>query len=93
MRKVLIDSNNNVVNVILIEEGANWSPPEGHTLIDDGPNAEPGGTWDGTRFTLTLQPPRVRTRLDDLRDILTNEPGGGDPMTLEEMREFLRLQQ
>ena len=50
MRKALVrQSDGYVVNVIEIEEGANWQPPDGCYLIDAG-DSSPGDTWDGARF-------------------------------------------
>ena len=50
MRKALTrDFDGLVVNVIEIEDGANWTPPVGHYLRDAG-NASPGDTWDGTKY-------------------------------------------
>ena len=50
MRKALIrDSDHLVMNVILLEEGADWLVPSGHTL-QDADNAGPGDTWDGSKY-------------------------------------------
>ena len=50
MRKAIIEQvTGEVVNVIEIEEGANWQPPEDCYLID-ADNVSPGNTWDGTKF-------------------------------------------
>jgi Flp pilus assembly protein CpaB len=51
MRKAIIAADGTVENVILIEEDSNWQPPEGTTLIDAGPGAEPGGTYSKGKFT------------------------------------------
>lgn len=49
-RKALIETATGLVaNVIEIEDGANWQPPAGQSLIDAA-NANPGDTWDGTQF-------------------------------------------
>lgn len=50
-RKALIDGSGNVHNVILIEDGANWSPSAGMSLVDAGPDAESGGTYSGGKFS------------------------------------------
>lgn len=46
MRKVLVDADNKVVNVIEWEDGATYEPPSGLVLVDDGDNAEIGSTYD-----------------------------------------------
>lgn len=33
MRNAVIDANGNIVNIVDVEIGAEWSPPEGHTLV------------------------------------------------------------
>lgn len=62
MRKAVVrEANGFVENIIEIEEGAKWQPPEDCYLIDAG-NGSPGDTWDGTKFVKpepTLpEPPR-----------------------------------
>lgn len=52
MRKCIID-NNIVVNVIEIEEGAEWSPPEGMILGPEG--GEIGWSWDGEKYINPIQ--------------------------------------
>ena len=32
MRRYVLDKNNNIVNVIELEDDAEWSPPDGHKL-------------------------------------------------------------
>jgi len=49
MRKALIDVNNLVVNTVVVEDGAVWSPPQGLTAID-GLDGEVGDTWNGSAF-------------------------------------------
>ncbi len=49
-RKALIEiATGKVVNVIELEDGANWQPPAGH-YVQEALNASPGDTWDGTKF-------------------------------------------
>ena len=49
MRKTIIDLNTGVVtNVIEMEDGANWSPPEGQIIGTDG--GEIGQMWNGTEY-------------------------------------------
>lgn len=48
--KCLLDSATKVVvNVIELEDGANWSPPEGFELAPQH-DGNIGDTWDGTKF-------------------------------------------
>lgn len=60
MRKAVVEeATGKVVNVIEIEKDANWKPPEGCVLMDNG---EIGDTWDGIKFIhpelLLPEPPR-----------------------------------
>lgn len=61
MRKALIETaTGKVVNVIELEYGANWQPPQG-CYVRDAQNASPGDTWDGSKFipapTVVPEPP------------------------------------
>jgi hypothetical protein len=48
--KCLLDSTTKIViNVIELEDGANWTPPEGTELAPQD-NGNIGDTWDGTQF-------------------------------------------
>lgn len=70
MRKAVVGlASGKVVNVIEIEEGAKWSPPEGCALMDGG---EIGDTWDGKKFIkpeiAEPVPPRdLAKEIDDLK--------------------------
>lgn len=44
----LIDSTGLVINVVHIEDGADWSPPDGHTLGPEG--GAIGDRWDGASY-------------------------------------------
>lgn len=46
MRKPLIDATNTVVNIIEIEDSANWQPPAGCTLMPPSDTATIGGSYD-----------------------------------------------
>jgi hypothetical protein len=64
MRKAVVrESDGFVVNVIEIEEGANWKPPEGCYLIDAERDGSPGDTWDGKQF-IKPEPAPVATPID-----------------------------
>jgi hypothetical protein len=56
-RYAVIDGNN-VVNVILWDGDADWSPPEGTQTVELGDTAAvgPGFTYDGNAF---IAPPKV----------------------------------
>ena len=47
MRKSVVNATGKVINIIAIEDGSTWIPPEGCVLMDDG---EIGDTWNGTKF-------------------------------------------
>ena len=49
MRYAVIDTAGLVKNVIELEEETKWSPPEGCTCLPSE-DAEPGGTYTGTKF-------------------------------------------
>jgi hypothetical protein len=51
MRHALIDVSGNIVNVVMLEGGANWTPPDGLTAIRDKiGEAEPGGMFSDSSF-------------------------------------------
>ena len=52
-KSVVRKSDGVVVNIIEIEDGANWEPPEGCELMDGG---EIGDVWDGVKFTKAALP-------------------------------------
>ena len=56
-RKAIVDSKGLVVNVIVIEDGANWSPPDGCVLVAAETGGGVGDTWDGKRFVVPVEPP------------------------------------
>lgn len=58
MDAALVDANGLIVNVILLDEGVDYTPAEGLTLVFDPSNeAEPGGSWDGQAFHPKPAPP------------------------------------
>jgi hypothetical protein len=58
MHAALVDPSGLIVNVIVLDEGADYVPPEGLTLVlDSTEGAEPGGSWDGTTFSAPPPPP------------------------------------
>lgn len=49
MRKALIAPNGFVVNIIELENDAEWTPPDGHEIVNaDGGTI--GDTWNGSQF-------------------------------------------
>ena len=50
----LIDSTGLVINVIHLEDGAEWTPPDGHTLGIEG--GAIGDTWDGAQYVKPSPP-------------------------------------
>lgn len=46
--KSILNSNNVVVNIIVLDEGAIWTPPDGYIIgVDGGPM---GWIWDGIEY-------------------------------------------
>ena len=60
-----------VVNVIELEPGSKWTPPEGHSVVRDD-ECQIGDTYDGTFTRINMIPepiietPRQPTKLDEL---------------------------
>ena len=57
----VVDKDGNVVNVVVVKAQNVWSPPEGMMMVPVGTNAQIGGKWDGTKFTLK---PKSQERID-----------------------------
>lgn len=56
MRKPLIDTTGQVVNIIEVEDGADYTPPAGLTMLDEHPDAMIGGTYDQVAAVFTPPP-------------------------------------
>lgn len=57
MRKTIIDqATGNVVNVIMLDEGAEWTPVEGHAIGADG--GWIGARWNGSTYEW-IDPPTL----------------------------------
>jgi hypothetical protein len=46
---------NTVVNVVVLEAGSDWAPPQGFIIVPLTGTAGIGWTWDGTQF---IAPPK-----------------------------------
>mgnify|MGYP001616950807 CR=1 FL=1 len=45
-----------VVNTILLEDGANWQPPDGYAVVDAETGGGVGDFWDGNQLTVPIKP-------------------------------------
>lgn len=55
MRKTIIEiATGNVVNIILLNEGSEWTPEEGHAVGPDG--GWIGARWNGTSYEWIVPP-------------------------------------
>jgi hypothetical protein len=70
MNYALVNTANNIVeNVIALEEGAEWSPPSGCTIVLIVGTVSIGDTWDGTQFI--RQPPPVGDSISEgVQDVI-----------------------
>lgn len=61
--KCILDSATKVVvNVILLEDGVEWSLPDGHEFAPQH-DGNMGETWDGSKFVAPVEAPVVREEL------------------------------
>lgn len=89
MRKAVVNGAGHIANVILLEDGAVWTPPAGHTVVDDPDGkASPGGDWDGVMFT---PPPFVPPDPDAVRQAELGQRMLQGIASLVEVEEFLVL--
>lgn len=57
MRKALFETATGlVVNIIVLEDGANWTPLEGCEVVDAETVGGVGDTWDGQHFVAASEP-------------------------------------
>ena len=57
MRYALVNTETNIVeNMIELEEGAVWSPPQGHIIVPYETAVGFGDTWNGTEFIPAPKP-------------------------------------
>lgn len=59
MKIALVNQYGVVTNMIVLDTGAKWTPPDGTTAID-GEGGAVGDMWDGEKFVAPL-PPQVET--------------------------------
>ncbi len=60
MDYALVNKQTNIVdNVIVLEEGAQWTPPSDMHLVPLEPQFGAGDTWDGTSFIRQPMPEPV----------------------------------
>ena len=62
-RKAIVAQDGTVENVILIEDGAEWTPPENTILVEDDGTARMGGVYADKKFG-PAPAPRTRTPED-----------------------------
>lgn len=60
MRAALINSQGNVVNVVVVNDGD--KPPPGHSFVKTD-EANIGDTWDGAKFTRVVDLQKVAARV------------------------------
>lgn len=60
---VIDQTTKTVTNVVEIEAGATWAPPEGH-VIRKSDIANPGDRWDGRKFVRPSPVPAEPTERD-----------------------------
>ncbi len=64
-RMAVVDADGNVDNVILIEDGADWMPPDGMSLVEAGRDAEPGGCYAKGKFARAVAPAIEQPSLEE----------------------------
>jgi hypothetical protein len=57
-------SDGYVENIVVYDSDGTWEVPDGCELVDIGPSAQLGATWDGNKFLAPVLP--VVSRLDIL---------------------------
>lgn len=64
-RVALVDrASRKVLNVVRVERGAAWEPPEGCLPIPTETAGGPGDTWDGEAF-IPESPPKSTPSIDE----------------------------
>jgi hypothetical protein len=87
IRKILIEKSTGLVlNVVMYDSEANWSPLTSEELVDDAVGVSIGDTWDGSQFIAPPLPPK--TKADEVRDKLRDKTQ--PPITLDDVVVLLR---
>ena len=85
MKKVIISKDGTVINIIEIEENANYSVDPDFTLVDYGPGAEIDGTFIDGKFTPPIRIPNpLNVRRQELKSKFREQTA-----TFDEVQEFL----
>jgi hypothetical protein len=88
MRKAVIDEKGVVVNIVEVEEGSDWHPGPGLSLIDPG-NSDIGDVWDKTEKRWVKPAQELPTDpVVEAREKLANAK---EPKSVKELYELLCL--
>jgi len=73
MRKVLVNKDGLAINAIEIEDGANWTPPDGCKLLDKSSSDKMniGDTLIGNNIVKALIPTEDTSETDELEKIIS----------------------
>ena len=70
MNYALVNTENNIVeNLIVLEEGAVWSPPQGHIIVAYEQGVILGSTWNGSEFVAPAPRP-VENISDGVQNVI-----------------------
>lgn len=70
MNFALVNTQTNVIeNVIVLEEGSDWTPPSGFITVPFTPPFSLGDMWDGVQFIKSL-PPTPESISEGVQDVI-----------------------